>query len=137
MAHHHSYMSDVETKFGKETVKLILDSARSGCITDSKMCSIAEKLGRDLVGPNIIFGNHSTRIERDRFAARDTLLKCILSDWWGAELYDLPLEEALAKIIEVFQDPDVALRPLAKQLEEAGGRECSRQQLGDTQGEER
>ena len=135
MAHHHSYMSDVETKFGKETVKLILDSARSGCITDSKMCSIAEKLGRDLVGPNIIFGNHSTRIERDRFAARDTLLKCILSDWWGAELYDLSPEEALSKMVRVCQDPDVDLRPLTKQLAEAAGRERSTQQFGYTQGE--
>ena len=136
MAHHPSYMREVETKFGKETVKLMLNLARSGGIADSQMSSIAEKLGRDLEA-NIIFGNHSTRMKRDRFAGSDILLKCILSDWWGAELFDLSPEEARSKMVEVCQDPDVALRPLAKQLLEAAGRECSPQQLGDTQGEER
>ena len=137
MAHHPSYMPVVEGKLGKEVVKLMLDSARNGDISDTQLASIADKLGRDLDGPNIIFGNHNRRMERDRLAASDTLLKCILSDWWSAELYVLPLEEALSKMVEVCQDPDVALRPLAKQLEEAAGRECSPQQLGDTQGEER
>ena len=50
---------------------------------------------------------------------------------------DLSPELALAKMVEVFRDPDVALRPLAKQLEEASGRERSPQQLDDTHGEER
>ena len=136
MAHHPPYMREVETKFGKETVKLMLNLARSGGIADSQMSSIAEKLGRDLEA-NLILGNHRRRMERDRYAGSDMLLKCILSDWWNAELYDLSPEEALTKLVEVCQDPDVALRPLAKQLKEAAGRECSPQQLGDTQGEER
>ena len=137
MAHHPSYMPEVEGKLGKEVVKLMLDSAGSGDISDSQLASIADKLGRDLDGPNIILGNHKRRMERDRYAESDTLLKCILSDWWAAKLYDMSPEEALAKMVEVCRDPDVALRPLAKQVEEAAGREQSSQVFGDTQGEER
>ena len=133
----HHYMPEVEEKLGKEVVKLMLDSARNGDISDAQLASIADKLGRDLDGPNTIFGNHSRRMERDRFAASDTLLKCVLSDWWDGELYDMSAEEALSKMVQIFQDPDVALRPLAKQLEEAAVIERTPHQLGYTRGEER
>ena len=134
MAHHPTYMPEVEGKLGKDVVKLMLDSARNGDISDSQLVSIADKLGRDLDGPNVIFGNHDCRMERPPLAARDTLLKFILSDWWGAELYNLSSEVALSKLVKVCEDPDVALRPLAKQLGEAAGKQCS---THDTQGEER
>ena len=136
MAHHPTYMPEVERKLGKDVVKLMLDSARNGDISDTQLASIADKLGRDLDGPNIILGNHKRRMQRDRDAESDTLLKCILSDWWKTtdNLYDLSPEEALSKLVKVCQDPDVALRPLAKQLGEAAGKQCS---THDTQGEER
>ena len=130
-------MPEVEGKLGKETVKLMLDAARNGDISDSQISGIAEKLGRDLDGPNIIFGNHRRRMERDRYAASDTLLKCIFSDWWSIRLYDMSAGEALSKMVQVCQDPDVDLRPLAKKLSEAAGRECSPQLLSDGRGEER
>ena len=138
MACHPSYMPDVEGKLGKEVVKLMLASARNGDISDAHLASIADKLGRDLNGPNTIIGNHSRRMERERFAASDTLLKCILSDWWGrGELYDLHPEAALSKIVQICQDPDIALRPLAKQLQKLSTGEGSPRQLGEIQGEER
>ena len=138
MAYHPSYMSEVEGKLGKEVVKLMLDSARSGDISDPQLASIAEKLGRDLDGPNVIIGNHMRQMEHDRFAASDTLLKCILSDWWNTELYDLSPEAALSKLVQTCQDPDVALRPLAKKLQSMGAREDSPRQLpGEIEGEER
>ena len=138
MAYHPSNMSEVEGKLGKEVVKLMLDSARNGDISDVQMSSVAEKLGRDLDGPNVIIGNHCRRMERDRFAASDTLLKCILSDWWGSgELYDLPPEAALSKLVQICQDPDIALRPLAKQLQSLSTGEVNPRQLGEIQGEER
>ena len=132
-------MPEVEEKLGKEKVKLILDSARNGDISDSQLSSIADKLGRNLDGPNVVFGNHRRRMERDRFAASDLLLKSILSDWWDTgELYDLSPEEALSKMVETFQDPDINLRPLAKQLKGADGpRGLDLQRLGDIQGERR
>ena len=138
MALVHPYMTEVEVKLGKEVVKLMLDSARNGDISDSQMGSIAQKLGSNLDGPNQVFGNHSRRMERDRFAASDTLLKCTLSDWWGAELYDLSPEGALSKLVQICQDPDIALRPLAKQLQSMSAEQGSpRQLLGEIQGKER
>ena len=138
MALAHPNMTEVEGKLGKEVVKLVLDSARNGDISDSQMGSIAQKLGRDLDGPNQVFGNHIRRMERDRFAASDTLLKCILSDWWNTELYDLSPEVALSKLVQTCQDPDVALRPLAKQLQSLSAGEGSPRQLpGEIEGEER
>ena len=138
MAYHPPYMQEVEKRLGHDKVKLILDSAKNGDISDSQLASIAEKLGRDLDGPNVIMGNHNRIMARDRYAASDTLLKCILSDWWNVELFDLSPEAALSKMVEVCQDPDVALRPLAKQLQSLGAREGSPcQLLGEIQGEER
>ena len=138
MAHHPSYMPEVEGKLGKEVVKLMLDTSRRGVISDSHLANIADKLGRDLGGANIIMGNHIRRMERDRFAASDTLLKCILSDWWGAELYDLSCEAALSKLVLICQDSDIALRPLAKQLQNVGAAADSLYQLmGEVQGKER
>ena len=43
-------MLPVEEKLGKEVVKLMLDAARNGDISDSQLASIADKLGRDLGG---------------------------------------------------------------------------------------
>ena len=135
MAHQTYYMLEVEGKLGNDVVNLMLDSARNGEISDAQLASIANKLGRDLDGPNVIFGNHSRRMERDRFAASDTLLKCILSDWWGSgELYDLSPEVALSKLVQTCQDPNVALRPLAKKLQSLSAGEVSPCQLGEIQG---
>ena len=117
MAHHPSNIPYVEEKLGKVRVKLILDSARNGDISDDQMASIAEKLGRNLGSSNIILGNHKRLVERDRFAKSDTMLRCILSDWWGVELYDMSPEEALSKLVQICRDPDVDLRPLAKKLQ--------------------
>ena len=138
MAYHPPNMLEVEKRLGQDRVKLILDSAKNGDISDSQLASIAEKLGRDLDGPNVIIGNHNRIMARDRYATSDMLLKCILSDWWNEELYDLSPEAALSKMVQVCQDPDVALRPLAKQLQSLSTGECSPcQLLGKIVGEER
>ena len=64
MALAHPNMTEVEGKLGKEVVKLMLDSARSGNISDSQLASIADKLGRNLDGPNVIIGNHKRIMAR-------------------------------------------------------------------------
>ena len=130
MAFYQANMQEVEEKLGANIVKLMLDSARNGDISDEQMASIADKLGRDLDGPNVIFGGHKLRFERDKQAKSDTLLKGIFSDWWMAQLYDLPYEKALSKIGKIFQDPDVDLRPLAKKLMDATGGKQGPQQSG-------
>ena len=56
---HHPYTRDIEDKLGKEVVKVILDSARNGDISDSTLLSIARKLGEDLGGPNLVSRIHT------------------------------------------------------------------------------
>ena len=108
----------VEEKLGKQAVKLLLDSAINGDISDNQMDSIADLLGRqpDPSEPNDVFGRHRQRMERDRDKDRHVMLKYILCDWWQYELFELSNEKALQKIVNVCQDSNVALRPLAMAL---------------------
>ena len=47
-------------------------------------------------------------------------------------------EDALSKLVQICQDPDIALRPLAKQLQNMGARPDSLCHLmSEVQGEER
>ena len=131
MAFCQANMQKVEEKLGANIVKLMLDSARNGDISDEQMASIADKLGRDLDGPNVIFAGHKRRFERDKHAKSDTLLKGIFSEWWNKQLYDLPHEEAVSMLLNVFRDPDVDLRPLAKKLMDAAGGKRGPQHSGD------
>ena len=117
MAHFSIWMPDVEERLGKATVKLMLDCARNGDISDSQMSDIATNLGKNLDGPNRVFGNHKRRKERDPNAASDMMLKSILSDWYEYEFCDMPSGEALSKMVEIFRGPDIDLRSLADQLE--------------------
>ena len=112
MAHFHQ----VEERLGKGTVKLLLDSARNGDISDDQMDCIADLLGRQPGEPNNVFGGHRQRMERDRDKDKHVMLKYILCDWWQFDMFDLTSEIALQKIVKVFQDSNVALLPLAKAL---------------------
>ena len=110
----------VEEKLGKQAVKLLLDSARNGDISDDHMNCIADLLGRqpDPSEPNDVFGRHRQRMERDRDKDRHVMLKYILCDWWLFDLFELTNEKALEKLVNVCQDSNVALRPLAKALKD-------------------
>ena len=109
---------EVEKRLGKRAVKLLLDSARNGDITDDQMDCIADLLGRKPGQPNVVFGMHSQRMERDRDKDRDVMLKYILCDWWLFDLFELTNEKALEKLVKVCQDSNVRLLPLAKALKD-------------------
>ena len=108
----------VEERLGKGAVKLLLDSARNGDISDDQMDCIADLLGRHPCQPNNVFGKHRQRMERDRDKDKHAMLKYILCDWWQFHLFELTSEEALQKIVKVCQDSNVSLLPLAKALKE-------------------
>ena len=107
---------EVEGRLGKQAVKLLLDSARNGDISDDQMDSIADLLGRQPGEPNVVFGRHKQRRHRDM--DWHVMLKYILCDWWQYELFELTNEKALQKLVNVCQDSNVALRPLAKALKD-------------------
>ena len=110
----------VEEKLGKQAVKLLLDSARNGDISDDQMDCIADLLGRqpDPSEPNDVFGRHRQRMDKDRDKDWHIMLKYILCDWWLFDLFELTNEKALEKLVNVCQDSNVALRPLAKALKD-------------------
>ena len=108
----------VEGMLGKWAVKLLLDSARNGDISDDQMDCIADLLGRQPGEPNNVLGGHKQRMERDRDKDKHVMLKYILCDWWQFHLFELTHEEAIEKIVKVCQDSNVALLPLAKALKE-------------------
>ena len=112
MAHFHQ----VEGRLGKGAVKLLLDSARNGDISDDQMDCIADLLGRQPGEPNNVFGGHKQRMERDRDKDKHVMLKYILCDWWQFGLYELTHDEARQKVVKVCQDSNVSLLPLAKAL---------------------
>ena len=114
MAHFHQ----VEERLGKGAVKLLLDSARNGDISDDQMDCIADLLGRQPGEPNSVFGGHKQRMERDRDKDKHAMLKYILCDWWQFGLFELTNRKALKKIVKVCQDSNVSLLPLAKALKE-------------------
>ena len=114
-----AHFQEVEKRLGKRVVKLLLDSARNGDISDDQMDCIADLLGRHPGHqPNDVFGRHRQRMERDRDKDRHVMLKYILCDWWQFGLFELTNEKALEKIVQVCQDSNVALLPLAKALQE-------------------
>ena len=114
MAHFHQ----VEERLGKGAVKLLLDSARNGDISDDQMDCIADLLGRQPGEPNNVLGGHKQRMERDRDKDKHAMLKYILCDWWQFGLFELTNRKALKKIVKVCQDSNVSLLPLAKALKE-------------------
>ena len=48
----------------------------------------------------------------------ETELRDILADWYEEELFDLPTNDALQKLIAICEDKSVRLYPLAKTLRE-------------------
>ena len=114
-----AYMSEVEKKLGKEVVNTMQNSALSGEISEDKMGMIALELGKheESERPNTIFGNHNQKA-RNKNIKSDTALREILCDWWSDQLYDISHEEAIDKLIQVFKEDSIGLRPLAKKLKE-------------------
>ena len=107
-----------EERLGKEAVKLLLDSARNGDISNDQMECIADLLGRQPGEPNNVFGRHRQRMENYKDKEKHAMLKYILCDWWQFDLFQLTSEKALKKIVKVCQDSNVSLLPLAKALKE-------------------
>ena len=103
------------------------DSALNGEISDDKMGMIALELGKheESGRPNTIFGNHKRKMERDKNIIQHIVLREILCDWWSDQLYDISHEEAINRLIQVFEEDSIGLRPLAKKLKEIERRQVT------------
>jgi hypothetical protein len=114
---------EVIEKLGEGNVEQIINYARGGQMDDQQITDFTHHLGRppnnQPDAPNVLFGNHSTRMSRDKDRRRDAELRAILSDWWDEELHDdrMSREEALGKLARILSSPDVGCRPLASKLQ--------------------
>ena len=101
--------TEVKQKLGEDVRSAILSSAEDGTISANIMQDIAYKLHRS------IGGNHKIRVACGEPCDK-TEMRHILGDWWEKELFQLTSREALQRLVAIFEDPDVDLRPLAMQL---------------------
>ena len=68
--------------------------------------------------PNILYGNHTERMSRDKDRARDREFKQVMSDWWETCLHDMTYDEAVDALAEALSHPDVGCKPLAFKLKQ-------------------
>ena len=109
------YDDKVVKRLGKESYDAILDQVRTNHINGHKMADIAVQLH------STVSGNHLKRCERGALSD-DHEMRLIFSDWWSKELYTLKREKALNKLVTVFEDNNINLKPLARQLKKLNRR---------------
>ena len=96
----------------KSLALMILCDVDSGVICDQKMRDIAKGLHPAVK----IVGNHQRRILGGcKCDAHE--MRSILSDWWlFGDLHEIAKEEALQRLVMVFREDPVTLKPLATEL---------------------
>ena len=112
-----SYRREVETLLGKECMTKLLNHVRGGQISDDQMRHFVEQLG-DLseIDPNVLFGNHTRRMSRDKDREQDTELLEVMSDWWKCSLFEMTQERAMDILVHALSQPEVNCKHLANQL---------------------
>ena len=109
-----AYDRDVKEKLGTDAYGLILREVDSGVICHQKMRDIAEGLYPAEVK---IVGNHQRRISAKGGKSDSHEMRSILSDWWLlGDLHEISKEEALQRLVMVFREEPVMLKPLATAL---------------------
>jgi len=107
-----AYEEKVKKKLGTAVRDSIIDSVHNGTIDSAKMKDIAYKL-HERVG-----GNHMIRTISGGKPCDSVEMRAILCDWWAEDLCrkELSREEAVQKLVNIFEHDDLGLRPLANQL---------------------
>jgi len=107
-----AYEEKVKKKLGTAVRDSIIDSVHNGTIDSAKMKDIAYKL-HERVG-----GNHMIRTISGGKPCDSVEMRAILCDWWAEDLCrkELSREEAVQKLVNIFEHNDLGLRPLADQL---------------------
>jgi hypothetical protein len=99
---------EVREILGEVAWKAILREARKGAILPNKMDDFARMLDQE----GKIYGDHARRGN----AWDDNEVRDILADWFDEEMFQMERDTALHKLIDIFEDPSVTLRPLARAL---------------------
>merc|ERR1712013_374495 len=114
-----AYDEKVKKKLGRAVRDSIIDSVHNGTIDSAKMKDIAFKL-HEHVG-----GRHVIRTISGGKPCDSVEMRAILCDWWAKDLCrkELSREEAVQKLVNIFEHNDLGLRPLADQLKNIMERE--------------
>ena len=100
------YEKEAKKILGGRVFRLLCDAASEDKINDQKLKDISYRLhGR-------VGGNHQ---KRGRVSS-ESELRAVISDWYQLEMFDMTRETALNKLVEIFEDPSVNLKPLAKDI---------------------
>ena len=105
------YYEMVRKKLGAGTVDIMLKYTTTYKINAQKMADIAQMLGSE------VGGKHNRRMEENPKRMSDGAeLREILCDWYNSELFGMETEAAQQKLRDIFNSPDVDLKPLAKEI---------------------
>ena len=79
-----SYIHEVKNIIGERNVEQILFYAKNGDISDQNVADMAQMLGvlsSKEDKPNVIYGNHKRRMERERHRGVEAEVRNVLYDW--------------------------------------------------------
>ena len=102
------YDDEVKGVIGRGPYDAILEAVTNGHIDSQKMEDIAR-----LLDPKIR-GSH-----KKRDGCCEAEMRRMLSEWWNLELYNLSTESALEKLVRIFNDETVNMRPLANKIKKS------------------
>ena len=115
-----SYRREVKSLLGKECMTKLLNHVRGGKMSDDQMRYFVEQLGElSEIDPNVLFGNHIRRMDRERDRRQDTEIDEVMHDWWESKLCEMTQDEARDILVRALSQPEVNCKYLANQLSRA------------------
>ena len=111
------YRREVENLLGQGCMTKLLNHVRGGEMSDDQMRYFVKQLGElSKIDPNVLFGNHTRRMSREKDRAQDTELLEVMSDWWKCSLFEMTQDKAMNILVHALSQPEVNCKYLAKQL---------------------
>ena len=104
-----SYLPDVKNVLGDKVVNAMINFSLTEKFPSEKLSIFAQYLSENMT----IYGNH----KRGNKDGADGLI-AILCDWYSEELFDLPSDDALEKLITVLERADINVKPLTAEIKE-------------------
>ena len=103
------YEKEARKKLGGRVFRLLCDAASEDKIDDQKLTDISYRL-HGKVG-----GNHRKR----GLGSSESEFRAVISDWYQVEMFNMTRKTALNTLVEIFEDPSVNLKPLAKNIKDS------------------
>ena len=100
----------VKERLGQKAWEILIEKTKDGTITSQHMKDLSQFLD------STVGGNHSRRVNDQKKSCDDFEMREILSDWWDQKLYKLDQRQALNKISDILNSPEVNLPSVASKL---------------------